>query len=86
MVPTILQIVKSESPILSLRFSSLQCVLSPHSLGVLELALPRMDVAVQVGNQLVLLMTHTSSVMRYTRVGLLTEPQITLRDQDVPHR
>ena len=50
--------LQSESAVLSLGFLPLQCILCPDSLGVGELRLPRLNVAVQVGNQLLLLVTH----------------------------
>lgn len=85
-VPTVLEVIKSQSSVLGLGFSSLQSILRPHSLGVLELTLPGVDVPVQIGDQLVFFVAHTRSVMRDSSVSLLGEPQVTLGNQYVTHR
>lgn len=72
-IPTILQVIKCETSILSLCFGTFQCILGPNPLGVLELTLPGVDVAVQIGYQLILLMTHTGSVMGDAGIGLFAE-------------
>jgi hypothetical protein len=50
-------------------------------LAVHKLALPRLDVSVQVGNQLVLFVAQTTTEVRHTGVGLLGVPEITLGGQ-----
>ena len=72
MIPTILQIIQCQSTILSLSLSSFQSILSPNTLRIFELTLPCMNVPIQVRNQLIFFMTHTSSIMSDTRIGLLT--------------
>ncbi|TNN38638.1 hypothetical protein EYF80_051201 [Liparis tanakae] len=49
-------------------------VLGPDPLGVDELALPRLDVTIQVGNQLVFLVAHSRPEMGDSHVRLLGPP------------
>ncbi len=52
--------LQGQPPVLCLGLSTLQGILSPYPVAVHKLSLPRLDVAVQVGDQLVLIMGHTS--------------------------
>ena len=56
--------LKSESPVLRLGFGTLQGILGPYPVAVHKLSLPRLDVAVQVGDQLVLIMRHARPAIR----------------------
>merc|ERR1719238_1888942 len=69
-VPTVLEILEREPPVLRVRFLPLQCVLGPHALGVDELALPSLDVAVQVRDELVRLVRHPGTEVCDARLGL----------------
>ncbi len=85
-VPTALQVLKGESPIARRCLFSLQGVLRPHSSRVEELCLPWLQVSVEVGNKLVLLMCHTGSeVGNAAAIGLLRPPKIRLRNKDEAH-
>lgn len=77
--------LEGEAPVLGLSLLTLEGILSPHTLRVHKLRLPGLDVAVQVGNELVLLMAHAGSEVGHAKVGLLGVSQIGLGDQDVPH-
>jgi len=83
-VPTVLQILQCESPVLCIGLLSLQCILSPHTLWVYELRLPWLNVSVQVGNQLIFIMTHARTEVGDTNVSLFRPPQIRLRAGNVP--
>ena len=50
--------LQRETAILRLRLLPLEGVLSPHTLAVHKLGLPGLDVAVQIGDELVLIMAH----------------------------
>lgn len=78
-VPTVLQILQCESPVLRIGLLSLQSILSPHTLRVNELRLPWLNVSVQVGNQLIFIMTHARTEVGNTNVSLFGPPQIRLR-------
>ena len=71
--------LKSESPVLCLGFSALQGILSPYPVAVHKLSLPWLDVAVQIGDQLVLIVRHARPA---TRHSLLNQPgtRITLTE------
>mmetsp|Transcript_25456 Transcript_25456/g.58663 ORF Transcript_25456/g.58663 Transcript_25456/m.58663 type:complete len:336 (+) Transcript_25456:2317-3324(+) len=84
-VPCILQVLQRETPVLCVGFLALQGVLSPHTLTVDELSLPCLNVAVQVGNELVFLMAQTTAVVGDACLCLLRVSQVRLRDQDVTH-
>ena len=60
-VPAILEILESETAVLRVRLLSLHRVLRPDTGRVHELSLPRLQVAVQVGDELVLLVRHTGA-------------------------
>lgn len=64
----------SSVPVLSDGLLPLKGVLGPNSLGVDELALPRLDVAVQVRNQLVFFVAHSGPEVGDSHVGLLGPP------------
>mmetsp|Transcript_42650 Transcript_42650/g.166468 ORF Transcript_42650/g.166468 Transcript_42650/m.166468 type:complete len:261 (+) Transcript_42650:2330-3112(+) len=57
-IPTIFQILKRQTTILGHSFLSLERIFGPHSLGVHKLTFPRLNVAVQVRNQLVLVVAQ----------------------------
>ena len=61
-------------PILCICLLSLQCVLCPHSLRIDKLTLPRLDVTIQVWNQLVLVVAHAGTEMSDADVCLLRPP------------
>mmetsp|Transcript_46858 Transcript_46858/g.74595 ORF Transcript_46858/g.74595 Transcript_46858/m.74595 type:complete len:205 (+) Transcript_46858:2684-3298(+) len=84
-IPCILQILQSQAPVLRRGLLPLQRVLRPDALGVHELGLPGLDVSVEVGNQLILLMAQSTAVVRDARLGLLGVSQVRLRDQNVTH-
>jgi hypothetical protein len=65
--------LEGEAPVLGLRLLALERVLGPDALRVGELGLPGLDVAVQVGDELVLLVAHARPAPRrdtpHTRQG-----------------
>ena len=61
--------LKGESAVLCLSLSALQCILCPHPVAVHKLGLPGLDVAVQVGNQLILIMGHARPVAIFSCVS-----------------
>lgn len=73
-VPGVLQVLKCQSSVLSEGLLSLEPVLRPHTLGVDELALPWLDVAVEIGDELVLFVAHSRPEMRDLSLGLLGPP------------
>ena len=66
--------MSSGVPVLGDGLLSLEGVLCPHSLGVDELALPGLDVAVQVRDQLVFLVAHSRTEVSDAHVRLLGPP------------
>ena len=66
--------LKLFEPVLCVRLLSLEGVLGPHALGIDKLALPGNDVAVQVGNQLVLVVAHSRTEVSDAHVCLLRPP------------
>ena len=76
---------RPDLPVLRVGLLAFEGVLSPHSLWVDELALPGQDVAVQVGDQLVLVVTHAWAEVSDAHVRLLGPAQVWLRDQHVTH-
>mmetsp|Transcript_39335 Transcript_39335/g.83813 ORF Transcript_39335/g.83813 Transcript_39335/m.83813 type:complete len:1257 (-) Transcript_39335:3240-7010(-) len=84
-IPGILQILQSQAPVLGVGLLPLQRILGPDSLRVDELGLPGLDVAVQIGNQLVLFVRQTTAVVGDAGLSLLGISQIGLRDQNVTH-
>lgn len=64
----------SSVPVLSDGLLPLEGVLGPNSLGVDELALPRLDVTVQVRNQLVFFVAHSRPEVSDSHVCLLGPP------------
>jgi hypothetical protein len=84
-VPAVIQIIQRQPPVLSFSFLFLERILAPYTLTVNELALPRLNVTVEVWNQLLLLVSHTCPEVSHTQVGLLTVPQVRLGDQDMSH-
>jgi hypothetical protein len=85
-VPGVVKVLQRQPAILSLRLLPLQGILCPDPLGIDELGFPGLDVAVEVGDELVLLVAHTGPEVRDPCVGLLAVPQVCLRDQNVAHR
>ena len=84
-VPRILQVLQRQPPVLGIRLLPLQRVLCPDALRVDEIGLPRLDVPVQIGNDLVFVVAHARAEMRDADVGLLRPPQVALRNQHVAH-
>mmetsp|Transcript_3094 Transcript_3094/g.10260 ORF Transcript_3094/g.10260 Transcript_3094/m.10260 type:complete len:228 (-) Transcript_3094:3866-4549(-) len=84
-VPRVLEILQRESPVLRLRLLPLQRVFRPHALRVVELRLPRLNVPIQVWNQLVLVVGHPAAEVRHAGIRLHAVLQVGLRDQDVTH-
>lgn len=74
-----------ESSILRERFLLFECVLCPDTLGVKEFGFPRLNVAMQVRDQLIFFVAHACAEMRDAEIGLLVEAEIALRDEDVSH-
>ena len=70
-IPAVLEILERQAPVLRVRLLALHRVLRPDTSGVEELGLPWLQVAVQVGDQLVLLVRHTSAEVRDSDVSLL---------------
>lgn len=66
-------------PVLSIGFLPFKRVLSPDPLGVNEFGFPRLDVAVQVRNQLILIMGHTRAEVSDTDVSLLRPSEVRLK-------
>lgn len=65
---------------------SLHRVLGPDSSRVQELGLPRLEISVQVRDQLILLVRHTrSEVSDSSAVRLLGPPQVRLRNEHEAH-
>merc|ERR1719318_1929485 len=75
-VPAVLQVLQCEPPVLCGCFLPLESILSPHSLAVNELSLPGLDVPVQVGDELVLLVAHAGPEVGDAGVRLLGPPQV----------
>ena len=73
-VPGVFQILQRQSPVLSKGLLSFESVLRPHTLRVNELTFPRLDVAVEVGDELVFLVAHSRSEMCDLSLGLLGPP------------
>ena len=84
-VPGILQVLECEAAVLRIGLLALERILSPHALRVDELGLPWYDVAVEVGNKLVLLVRHARAEVRDADVCLLAPAQVGLRDEHVAH-
>mmetsp|Transcript_13659 Transcript_13659/g.18093 ORF Transcript_13659/g.18093 Transcript_13659/m.18093 type:complete len:330 (-) Transcript_13659:4853-5842(-) len=84
-VPRVLEILEGEPPVLRVRLLPLERVFGPDSLGVDELAFPRLDVAEEVGNDLVLLVAHAAPEVGHTALGLLGVSQVRLGDEHVAH-
>ena len=84
-VPRVLKVLQRQPPVLLLSLLPLESILSPDSLTIDELALPRLDVPVQVRNQLILLMGHARSKVRNAGICLLRVTQILLRYKDMSH-
>mmetsp|Transcript_35305 Transcript_35305/g.88749 ORF Transcript_35305/g.88749 Transcript_35305/m.88749 type:complete len:781 (-) Transcript_35305:276-2618(-) len=84
-VPRVLQILQRETAVLRVGLLALQRVLLPHALRVNELHLPRQDVAIEVGDQLVFLVAQARPEVGHAQVGLLGVAQVGLRDEHVPH-
>mmetsp|Transcript_59082 Transcript_59082/g.126986 ORF Transcript_59082/g.126986 Transcript_59082/m.126986 type:complete len:443 (-) Transcript_59082:1525-2853(-) len=84
-IPSILQILQREAPVLGVCLLALQGVLRPDALAVDELSLPGLDVPVKIRDELILLMAQPAAVVGDARLGLLRVPQVRLRDKDVAH-
>lgn len=61
-------------PVLSNGLLSFESILGPNSLGVDELALPRLNVPIQVRNELVFFMAHSRPEVGDTHICLLGPP------------
>ncbi len=66
-------------PVLRLGLLLLERVLGPHALAVDDLALPGLDVAVEVGDELLLLVGHAGAEVGHAQVRLLAVAQVRLR-------
>mmetsp|Transcript_94895 Transcript_94895/g.290283 ORF Transcript_94895/g.290283 Transcript_94895/m.290283 type:complete len:372 (+) Transcript_94895:2060-3175(+) len=84
-VPRVLKVLQGQAPVLGVRLLPLQRVLRPDALAVDELGLPRLDVPVQIRDELVLLVAQAAAIMCDARLGLLGIPQVRLRDENVAH-
>jgi len=84
-IPGIFQILKGQSPILSCSFLTFQSVLGPDSLRIDEFGFPRLNIPVQVGDQLVFFVTHSGSEVSDSDVRLFGPTQVGLRNEDVTH-
>mmetsp|Transcript_8730 Transcript_8730/g.18587 ORF Transcript_8730/g.18587 Transcript_8730/m.18587 type:complete len:747 (-) Transcript_8730:2392-4632(-) len=84
-VPAVVQVIQRQPPVLRLGLLLLQRILTPHALAVNELTLPGLDVPVQVGDELVLLVAHAGPEVGDPQVRLLAVAQVRLGDQDVAH-
>mmetsp|Transcript_8069 Transcript_8069/g.26443 ORF Transcript_8069/g.26443 Transcript_8069/m.26443 type:complete len:279 (-) Transcript_8069:3543-4379(-) len=84
-VPRVLQVLQRQPAVLRVGLLALQGVLRPDALRVDELALPRLHVAEEVWDDLVLLVRHAAAEVRHARVRLLRVAQVGLRDEDVAH-
>jgi hypothetical protein len=69
-VPAVFQILQCQSSVLRIRFLSLQSILCPHALRIYELRLPRLDVSVQVGDQLIFVVAHARTEVGDTDICL----------------
>ena len=85
-VPRVLEVLERQAPVLRVGLLPLERVLGPDALRVDELALPRLDVPVEVGDELVLLVAHARAEVGDAAVRLLGEAQVRLRDEHVAHR
>src|SRR4051812_20331528 len=85
-IPCILQILQCQSSILCIRFLSLQCIFSPHTLGISELTLPWLNVTKQIGDEGILVLSrHTSTKVCNTCFSLCRPTTIGLRNQHMTH-
>ena len=84
-IPRILEVLERQTAVLRRRLLTLERVLGPDALRVDELGLPRLDVAVQVGNELVLVVRHTRAEVGDADVRLFGPAEIRLRDEHVTH-
>ena len=84
-VPGVLQVLQRQPAVLRLRLLPLQRVLGPDPLRVGELRLPGLDVAEQVGDELVGVAGHAAAEVRHTRIRLHAVLQVALGNQDVAH-
>jgi len=70
-IPRVFEILERETTILGIGLLPLHRILAPDTSRVLELGLPRLQVAVQVGNELVLLVGHARTEVRDCELGKL---------------
>ena len=84
-IPRIFQIFKGQTSVLCLCFLPFQCIFCPDSLRINEFTLPRLYIAIKIGNQLVLLMAHPTPEVGYTNICLLAIPKVTLWNQNMTH-
>ena len=63
-VPRVLQVLQRQPPVLAARLLLLQRVLGPYALRVDELGLPGLYVAIQVGDELILVVRHACMYAR----------------------
>lgn len=61
-------------PVLGYSLLSFESIFCPHSLRVNEFTLPRLDVTIQIWDELVLLVTHPWAEMSNANIGLLGPP------------
>mmetsp|Transcript_29770 Transcript_29770/g.62393 ORF Transcript_29770/g.62393 Transcript_29770/m.62393 type:complete len:346 (-) Transcript_29770:4155-5192(-) len=85
-VPRILQILKRQTAILCVCLLAFQRVLSPNTLRIQELRLPRLQVSIQIGDHLIFLVAEARAEVGDALVGLLGKPEVALWDQNMAHR
>ncbi|CAN8015573.1 unnamed protein product, partial [Ixodes persulcatus] len=85
-VPAVLQVFQDSPPVLGKGLLPLEGVLCPDPLGVDELALPGLDVAVQVGDHLVLVVAHARPEVGDAHETVhINRPEVRLWDEHVSH-
>ena len=85
MIPTFFKIIKSQPSVLRFCLLPLYRIFCPHSLTVHKLRVPRLNISIEIWNELVFFMRHTSSEVSKSLLCLLDESQVSLWNQDVAH-
>src|SRR3989338_6711493 len=84
-VPRILQIFQAKLSVLFHSFSSLCCVFGPYTLRINEFRLPRLEISVEIRNELTFIVTHTRTEVRNTCICLFRVFEIRLRNENMTH-
>jgi len=84
-VPRVTQVFECQSLVLLRGLLTLHRILGPDSLGIDELLLPWKNVTVEIGNQLILFVTHSGTEVSGSDIGLFGVSQIGLRNENVSH-